>query len=512
MSEKKIEKIEMSNKLNVEETDHHQADEKELNRLEANTENDSYQTENDQSISSSKTAPKMFAWILTAVIIVLIGIVGAVWMTNKKSTVNNAENAEKKEEEHHSENESGEEVKLEAELLNSAAIETETVTQRPAVSKLYVTGSVELNPEKTEMATPLVGGRIENVYYGVGDFVNQGAVLATISSPQLAQMHGKMHEARTRYELAQRNLARVKKAENRVAVLQAKARLDETEAALKRTKKLIDLGAGAGKDLVAAETAYRTAKADFDFQSNITLNKEIQEANAEVETSRVDLHHIQDEMRSLGVNVSLDEPDNHDKDTSLVAVRAPLSGVITERKFNAGAGIEAAMPIYAISNTSTVFVIANVPEANLGKLVVGSTAEIRSQLTGNLSGRISYIDPRLDETTRTGRVRLEVPNPNGRLRAGMFTEVGFYSGTNEATGQELVVRSEAVQREGDKIIVFVPKEDEPGAFEVRGIEVGGEFDGYTAVKNGLKLGEKVVTKGSFTLKTQMLKGEMGDDH
>jgi multidrug efflux pump subunit AcrA (membrane-fusion protein) len=92
----------------------------------------------------------------------------------------------------------------------------------------------------------------------------------------------------------------------------------------------------------------------------------------------------------------------------------------------------------------------------------------------------------------------------------MFTEVGFQTGTNEADGQELVVPSAAVQREGEKTIVFVPKENEPGAFEVRTVEVGGDIEGYTRVKSGLELGEQVVTKGSFTLKTQMQKGEMGE--
>lgn len=477
-------------------------------------------TDADSHLQNSAQSPKTkFAWILTAAIIGLIVIVGAVWMTTKSSstnvTVETAEKEEgKKEDEHkedgHSENEEGEEVKLDPELLASAGIETEGVTQRPAIAKLFVTGTVELNPEKTEMATPLVGGRIENVYYGVGDYVNQGAVLATISSPQLAQMHGKMHEARTAYELAQRNLQRVQKSENRVAVLQAKAKLDEADSTLKRTKRLIELGAGAGKDLVAAETTYKTAKADYDFQSNIALNKELQEAKAAVETMRVDLRHIQDEMRSLGVVVDINEPDDHDKDTSLVSVRSPLSGVITERKFNAGAGIEAAAPLFAISNLSTVYVIANVPESSMSKLSVGSIAEIKSTADGSINGRISYIDPRLDETTRTGKVRLEVPNGNGKLRAGMFTEVGFSTGTDEGLGQELVVRSDAIQREGDKTIVFVPKENEPGAFEVRTIEIGGEFDGYTSVKSGLELGESVVTRGSFTLKTQMQKGEMGE--
>lgn len=552
MSEKS--EKEMKEELNEKQIEHHREAEAELNRLEENS-------DRADNTDSPDAKPKNFtAWIATAVIIGLIALIGIVWMATRKSTTSaNTETSEKKEEPGHSENEEGREVKLDSELLNSAGIENEGVTQRPAISKLFVTGAVELSPEKTEMATPLVGGRIENVYYGVGDNVRQGAVLAIISSPQLAQMHGKMHEAKTRYELANRNLERALRAENRVGVLQAKSRLDEAEANLKRSKiqseslisqarirlndsesnlnrirKLVELGAGAGKDLIAAqnaykieqenlktamankevisaEAAYKNAQAEYAFQTNINLNKEIQEAKAEVETSRVDLHHIQDEMRSLGVVVNLNEPDDHDKDTSLVALRAPLSGVITERKFNSGAGVEAAMPIFSISNLSTVFVIANVPEASLSKLSVGSIAEIKSTVVGNINGRISYIDPRLDETTRTGRVRLEVPNGNGKLRAGMFTEVGFYAGTTESSGEELAVKSDAIQREGDKTIVFVPKEDEPGAFEVREIEIGGEFEGYTAVKKGLELGETVVTKGSFTLKTQMEKGELGDD-
>ena len=72
--------------------------------------------------------------------------------------------------------------------------------------------------------------------------------------------------------------------------------------------------------------------------------------------------------------------------------------------------------------------------------------------------------------------------------------------------------SSAIQRAGDKTVVFVPRDDETGAFEVREIEAGADINGYTKVIEGLKLGEKVVTKGSFTLKTQLEKGAMGDDH
>lgn len=499
----------MSNNQFTDQVEHGRIDEAEPARLESNP--DSH--ESAERGATARKANAALPWIVTVAVVGLIALIGIVWIVSRSSATGDKVAVEvHKEEPGHSDDEKGNEVKLDPETLEAAGIVTEAVTQRPAIARLVVTGAVELNPETTEMATPLVGGRIERVFYGVGDSVTKGAVLAVISSPQLAQMHGKMHEAKTKYELAERNLTRVQRTENRVAVLQAKAKLDEADATLKRTRRLIELGAGAGKDLIAAETAYKTAKADHDFQSNIALNKELQEARAEVETARVDLRHIEDELRALGVPVESGKPDDHREDSSLVTLRAPLSGAITERKFNAGAGIEAGVPVFSISNLGTVYVIANVPEVNMARLRIGSIAEITSPAIGTVSGRVSYIDPKLDETTRTGRVRLEVPNAQGKLRAGMFAEVGFYTGTNETTGEELVVPSTAIQRSGDKTIVFVPREDEPGAFEVREIEAGADINGYTKVIEGLELGEKVVTKGSFTLKTQLEKGAMGDDH
>lgn len=506
----------MSNETKDPFLEHHKEDEQNLSRLESNTARTEPSKEiqsNDETESEGRKRSNVFAWIVTASIVGVILLLGTIWiLTRQTGTETSSEKAEteSKEEPGHEEGEEGREVRLEAGSIESLGLTTEEVTQRPAISRLYVTGAVELNPERTEMATPLVGGRIEQVFYGVGDYVEQGAVLATVASPQLAELHGKLNEARNRLDLAQKNLDRVRKAENRVSILQAKARLDEADATLRRTKRLIELGAGAGKDLVTAETNYRTAKADYDFQSNIALNKELQEAQAEVQTAQVDYQHTQNQLQALGVGATGLRSDDHSRGASLVSVRAPLAGIVTERRSNAGAGIDAATPLFAISNLSTVYVIANVPEANLSRLVVGAIAEIKSTAVGTINGRISYIDPKLDETTRTGRVRVEVSNEGGKLRAGMFTEVGFYAGTNEASGQELVVNSEAIQREGDKSIVFIPKDDEPGAYEVREIEIGGQFEGYTSVKAGLSIGEKIVVKGSFALKTQLQKGEMGD--
>lgn len=502
----------MSEKIKVGKTETANANETGVQHTESETEI----VEITETEKKKRIVP---AWIIAFSIIGIAALVGLLFIWSKQSAPKDVEvsvNTEKKDEhgDEHSEGE-GKEVKLDPETLESAGIEIEGVTQRPAIALLKTNGTIETNPEQTQAVTPLVGGRVENISAGVGDYVQKGALLAVIASPEIAEMHGKLHEAETRLALAERNLARVTRAENRVAVLSAKAKLDEAEATLKRTKRLIELGAGAGKDLISAETNYKTAKAEYDFQSNISLNKEIQEAKAEVETARVDVKHIHDQMRALGVNLDAHDRDSsHRLDTSKVPVYAPASGMVTERPVNQGAGIQSGTTLFVLSNLSSVYAVASVPEAQMPLMRIGTGAEIRSSALGDgaINARVTYIDPQLNEETRTGKVRLEVPNPNGTLRAGMFVEVGFQTGTGAATGEELVVPSVSIQRIGEKTVVFIPKDDEAGAFEVREVETGGEVEGYTRIVSGLEIGDKVVTKGSFTLKTQLQKGEMGDDH
>ena len=409
----------------------------------------------------------------------------------------------------------GTEVELSPEALAAAGIEIVAVTQRPAVALLRVTGAVEGNQQQTQQVTPLVSGRVERVNVVLGDHVRAGAMLAVVSSPEVAEMHGKLHEAETRLGLAEQNYDRVQRAENRAGVIQAKARLDEAEATLRRTKRLIEFGAGAGKDLIAAEAGYKTAKADYDYQSNISINREVQQVRSEVEIARVEVSHLRNSLRALGAELGEGAHAKVAHDTSLVALRAPVSGTVTERHVNAGAGIEAGNPILTVSNISTVWVIANVPEGQVNALRVGTPAEIRSAALGQnaIAGRVTYIDTTLNEETRTGRVRVEIANPGERLKIGMFVEVGFETGTAEpGKAASLVIPDEAVQRIAERSVVFVPKEGEQGHFEVRDVQLGGTVDGYRGVLGGLAAGDRVVTKGSFALKTQLMKGSLGEEH
>ena len=94
----------------------------------------------------------------------------------------------------------------------------------------------------------------------------------------------------------------------------------------------------------------------------------------------------------------------------------------------------------------------------------------------------------------------------------MFVEVEFQAGAVTKEGEEIVIPYVAMQRLGERSVVFLAEANEPGHFKVREIEAGAESNGLTRILNGLKAGERVVTQGSFTLKAQLQKGAMEDDH
>ena len=510
MSRNLNEATQMKEEPRTESVGHHEQDEAELNRLEASSVGRDAE-DTDAGGTSPKSRSKL-VWIVSAVVFALIvTIVLARMATRESATSVKVDTDADKQEQAHSEGEGGREVRLDAQALKAAGIQIEAVTQRPAVALLDVTGTVENNPQQTQAVSPLVPGRVQEVYVSIGDRVAAGQTLATIASTEITEALGKLHEAENRLDIARKNLDRVRRAENRVGVLQAKAKLDEAEATLKRTQRLNELGAGAGKDLIAARTAWETAKADYDFQRNITLNKEIQEAEAEVKTAEIDAKHQRQSLLSLGVNVRAGEEDL--RSVALVPVRAPLSGIVTERTISAGSGVQAGQQMFMLSNISSVWITANVPQQQLALINIGSVAAVKTTALGDkrINARVTYIDPSINEDTRTAKVRLAVDNPGERLRAGMFVEVGFQTGTNSATGEELVVPSDAIQRVGEKTVVFVPKQNEQGAFEAREVEAGGEVEGYTRILSGLAIGDRVVTKGSFTLKTQLQKGELGGE-
>lgn len=342
-------------------------------------------------------------------------------------------------------------VQLTAAAAQSAGIVIEPIGTSTLTATSRFTGAVEPNQQQLQQVTPLIGGRVEQVYAQLGDSVRAGSVLATISSPEVAEMHGKL--------------------------LEAQAHLNLAEANLRRTKRLTDLGAAAGKDLSAA--------------------------TADEQTARYDVNHLRDALHILG---ALPESGQHN--ISTVRLVSPISGVVTERTVNPGSGVEVGKHLFTIANLSTVWVIANVPEAQVAMMRTGAIADVRSAALGGdvLRGTVGYIDPVLTDATRTARVRVDVRNPAGRLKVGMFVDVTIANATGAK--QALTVADDAVQRVSEKDVVFVQTGE--NTFAPRGVTLGDRVDGRRIVVAGLNAGDRVVTKGGFTLKSQLLKSEFAE--
>ena len=348
---------------------------------------------------------------------------------------------------------SADELVVAADVLKTAGLELSTVALRPRVERVTASGTVEPNELQIQDVTPLVSGRVERLAVVEGSTVQAGTVLLTLSSPEVAELQGNLRAA--------------------------EARLAEAEATLTRTRRLVELGAGAGKDLVASESAQRAVEAE--------------------------VAQLRQRLAVIGASAGADGTV-----ASMTTVRAPSSATVIERLVNPGQWIEAGTAVIILANLSTVWVVVNVPEARLPAVRVGAPVEIRVAALENaaINGKVNYIEAQLDPDTRTAPVRVEVTNPGQRLRIGMFADVAIEG--QRTGGDQLMVPSTAVQRIGERTVVFVLLDD-AGKFHVRDVELGDESEGSRIVLTGLRAGERVVSKGGFTLKSQLLKGQFGED-
>ena len=127
-----------------------------------------------------------------------------------------------------------------------------------------------------------------------------------------------------------------------------------------------------------------------------------------------------------------------------------------------------------------------------------------------VSGRVSYIGATVSDTTRTVDVRIDVPNRTGQLKPGMFARAQLATRSAPERSDQLLIPQIAVQELNRTRVVFVPRGD--GGFDVRAVTVGASVGDDIEVVSGLKAGETIVTGGSFTLKSQAVRGEAGESH
>ena len=189
-------------------------------------------------------------------------------------------------------------------------------------------------------------------------------------------------------------------------------------------------------------------------------------------------------------------------------LKAPIDGVIVDRKATVGELVGKEKEIYVISDPKDLWVIAEVKERDIGAVKIGQDA-IFSVLAfpgETFRGKVVRTGNQVEAESRTLEVRIEVDNSDGRLKAGMFADVEIVTTT---LNDVVVIPDRAIQTDEDRQVVFVALD--ANRFQKRVVKLGMEQHGRAQIIEGLKPGERVVTEGSFILKSEMLKGELGEE-
>jgi Cu(I)/Ag(I) efflux system membrane fusion protein len=183
---------------------------------------------------------------------------------------------------------------------------------------------------------------------------------------------------------------------------------------------------------------------------------------------------------------------------AVTTIQAPTGGLVQELMVRAGMTVSQGMSLARITGLSTVWIEAALPESQAASARVGEPVDVvLPAFPGEtLRGRVSAVLPEANPETRTLRVRAELPNPGGRLRAGMFARMTLGASAEEA----LVLPSEAVIRTGQRSLVYVV--DQPGRFSPVQVRVGREWGDRLEILQGLQAGQQVVASAQFLIDSE----------
>ncbi len=308
------------------------------------------------------------------------------------------------------------------------------VELRKVTDELHVNGVIAPDVNRSVPVVSLGGGRVVEIKAKLGDSVRKGQTLLLIDSPDLSQAFSDYQKFKADEQLTAKQLA--------------------------RAQLLYDKGAIALADLETAQDADTKAK--------------------------VDMQAAAQHIKVLGGNINNPSP--------LLPVVAPISGTIVDQQITGGTGVKSldnSPNLFTIADLSTVWVVCDVYEDMLPRVHVGDTAEItlNAYPDQKFPGKVINISEVLDPTTRAAKVRIELTNPKGLMRAGMFVTATF---KGSQLVQRIVIPTSAVVHLHDKDWVFVPDGDKQ--FRRVALQLGPQTsDGFVQVIAGLQPQEKVAT-------------------
>ena len=312
-------------------------------------------------------------------------------------------------------------VELTGDQVEAFGIRVDTLRAGSASSAIRRPASVMFDLDRVAKKGPRVEGKVLSVSVDLGERVEAGQTLALMSSVELGR-------ARAQY-------------------LTDQARLKTRRRAYEREQQLY-------ADSISSEAALLEAQAAFE------------EAQAELTSAR-------ETLRLYGLDVEeIEESEANDKPLSHFHVRTPIAGVVQQRNLSPGETITPQQTPFHVADPSRMWVMIDAYERDAAALQVGQpvTLTVRSQPGRSFEGRVDFVSQTLDPETRTMRVRAQVDNPNGQLRAGMYGRARIQT---DATIKRSLIPADAVQTIDGESVVFVPG-DENGHFRAVEVRTGEE--------------------------------------
>ena len=362
-------------------------------------------------------------------------------------------------------------------------VKMEQATVHTLVPSFTAPARVAYNTERMAHIGSAVVGRVKSLPVRQGDAVKEGDTMLVVDSPELGEAQSDYVQKRT---MAQAAAPIVELAKN--AAERAKKLYDESEGiSLTEVQRRL-------AEQQTAESALLNARAAMTGAANRLQLLGMTEA----------------EIKALAETGAI---------MPQYTVRAPIAGRVIRRDVTLG---ELVRPdrdsLLVVADTSTLWVLVDVPEMRLKDVAVGATARITlAAFPGDaFEGKVSFISADLNEGTRTAQVRIEVDNAKGLLRPGMFAQAEITGVATNADGGKstavLAVPESAIQTIEGKPVVFVPFAEKPDTFLKRPVTVGESVGGMRPVLYGLREGETIVVAASFILKAQLGKSSAKHEH
>lgn len=227
----------------------------------------------------------------------------------------------------------------------------------------------------------------------------------------------------------------------------------------------------------------------------------------QTESSKSLQQAAKEKLSLLGLtDLQIEKIKKSGKPTDLTTIYAPAGGVVIAKQATEGMYVKEGTKIYTLADLSKVWIILDAYESDLPLIKVGQSAEFTTTAKPGFifKGKVSFIDPFIDTTTQTARVRLQADNPDQFLKPGMFVKASIRSSINVGSELPLVIPASAALITGKRAVVYVrTASSDKWKFEGREVVLGSKAGDYYEVRSGLKEGELVAVRGAFKIDSSL---------